>query len=284
MDARSLRRTRDRAARRTIIETERIGEGRWFARQKSAYTPLWMLLYVGCARRGRWLPLAMGGEMDETTTKEAEATSALRPDRVQPTSAPPEAGHLIMLLIALISFAAALYSLWLVANGAGLTTPACLVALQTSSTVELSRQTAPPTPWASVVIFGMVAIGLLWLSTHLLGKASEVAAGRRLLGIVERLAVPDAVKLQVALTVSGCELSGPAPIAASLPDPAAARTLAAGKWVLDRFAEGASVVAMPESLAEPEHLRRVFGTSAAAGQSEGLPITILRPDAQEGAA
>jgi hypothetical protein len=201
--------------------------------------------------------------MDKTAARAASWEPAAGPTS-QWHDGISEIGYLV---IALVSFAAALYALWLGSAAAGLVPPA--------------YTPGPASPagfvsWPPVVLASLAAIGLIAVSFRTLGRASELATGRRLSRLVQALAVPDTVKLEVALATLGRPIGrlahGVAGAAGS--DGSDLRAVTAGKWVLDRFGEGASVVAVPQSLATPERLQTAF--SAAAG-----PIKILQADAND---
>ena len=75
------------------------------------------------------------------------------------------------------------------------------------------------------------------------------------------------------LAAAGTEFHQFAPdFGARAPDDEGVRETVAGKWVLQRFAEGSSVVAVPESLATSERLRAVVGDIG------DRPIQVLRND------
>ena len=172
-------------------------------------------------------------------------------------------------LLALFSFAAALYALWLAGSSAGLTA-ACVLGGGPVSAPAGPRESQ--VAWAPAILACLAAAGLIWVCFRMLSKSSTLATGRRLVALTHELAIPDVVKLEVMLANAGTEFQRSPTFEVRPQDDEAVRAAAAGKWVLERFGEGSSVVAVPESLAASERLR------AAVGAIEDRPIQVLRND------
>lgn len=171
-------------------------------------------------------------------------------------------------LLALFSFAAALYALWLASVSAGLTPGPQLI---TSNPAAESASAG--IAWGPVVLACLVAAGLIWVSISMLNKSSHLATVRGLFATTQELDIPDAVKLEVIVATAGTAFQRVAPSLMARPlGDEAFRAAVAGRWVLERFREGASVVAVPKNLATSERLQNAFGTP------EDRPIQILRND------
>jgi hypothetical protein len=194
-----------------------------------------------------------GNEM-HSAPKVVNQVSSEPKSRVAPSGA--EIGYT---LLALCSFAAALYALWLAGISAALTGP------------NTALSAAAPVAWAPVVLAGLAAAALIWACFHMLSKSSVLATRRGLLALIQALAIPDTIKLQAILSAAGAEFCQPAPsFAAEVNNSGAERQAAAGQWVLERFGEGSAVVAIPENLATSERLRAVVG------DVQDQPIQVLR--------
>src|SRR5262245_16016573 len=102
----------------------------------------------------------------------------------------PSGAELAYTSLALVSFAAALYALWLASIGAGLTRQ----LLSNPAAVE----SAPAgVAWGSVGLACLIAAGLIWVSLKMLGKSSYLTTARQLSALTQELSVPDSVKLEV---------------------------------------------------------------------------------------
>lgn len=187
----------------------------------------------------------------------------------------PSGAELAYTLVALFSFAAALYALWLASISAGLTPGPQLVGSNSAAAQSASAGIA----WGPVVLACLVAAGLIWVCIHMLSKSSDLASVRHVVATTQKLNIPDAVKLEVIVATAGTAFQRVGPgLTARPPGDEAVRAGVAGNWVLERFREGASVVAVPESLATSERLQTAFG---APGER---PIQILRNDLDLGKA
>jgi hypothetical protein len=181
----------------------------------------------------------------------------------------PSGAELGYTLIALLSFAAGLYALWLASINADLVPSPQLVASNPAAVGSAPVGLA----WGAVVLACLVAAGLIWVSVTMLSKSSYLATVRQLFALTEELDIPDGIKLEVFVAAAGIEFQRVAPrLMARPPDDDAVRAAAAGNWVLERFREGASVVAVPKSLATSERLQTAFGPSG------DLPMQILHND------
>ena len=177
----------------------------------------------------------------------------------------PSGAELGYTLLALFSFAAALYALWLAGIGAGLVPSPHPVTLNPAAPAGLA--------WGPVVLACLVAAGLIWVSVGMLNKSSNLATVRQLVALTEELDIPDGMKLEVIVAAAGIEFQRVAPkLMARPPDDDAVRAAVAWKWVLKRFREGASVVSVPKSLATSERLQTAFGPAG------DPPIQILHND------
>jgi len=161
-------------------------------------------------------------------------------------------------LLAMCSFAASLYALWLASGSAGLS-----VLIGNTSIASGPA----PVAWVPLVSAFLAAAGFIWLSLHMLGKSSALATARQIFAVTQDLAIPDSTKLQLMLAAASTEIKQGRPL-----DDEAIRTSAAGKWVLERFKEGSSVVAVPEPLITSDKLRNALG-----GVGDG-PIQVLRKE------
>jgi hypothetical protein len=178
----------------------------------------------------------------------------------------PSGAELGYTLLALFSFAAALYALWLASISAGLVPSPQLVASNPAT-----MGSAPA--WGPVVLACLVAAGLIWVSVSMLSKSSYLATLRHLFALTEELDISDGIKLEVIVAAAGIEFQRVSPrLMARPPDDGAVRAAVAGNWVLKRFQEGASVVAVPKSLATSERLQTAFGPPG------DPPIQILHND------
>jgi hypothetical protein len=201
--------------------------------------------------------------MQDTTNAASVVKSTIEASRLNACGA-----ELAYTSIALFSFAAALYALWLASISAG---------LAFSQQVVPNPAAAGPAQagiaWGSVALACLVAAGLIWVSISMLGKSSYLATVRRLVALTQELSIPDSVKLEVMLGAAGTELQNVVPrLVEQRADDEALRAAVAGNWVLARFREGASVVAVPESMATLAHLQAAFSNPSI------RPIQILRND------
>jgi len=163
----------------------------------------------------------------------------------------PSGAELGYTLLALFSFAAALYALWLACISAGLT-PSQNPAALGPATAGIA--------WGPVVLACLVAAGLIWISVSMLNKSSYLASVRHLFALTQELDLPAGVKLEVIVAAVGTEVRRFAPkLMPRPPEDEALRAAVAGNWMLERFREGASVMAVPKSLATSERLQTAFG-------------------------
>jgi hypothetical protein len=219
---------------------------------------------------GRVARSAGGGNMPDAKAVPA-AKSISRASRL---GMPPFGAELGYTMLALFSFAAALYALRLAGIGAGLIPSPHLVTSNPAAMGSAPAELA----WGPVVLACLVAAGLIWVSVRMLNKSSNLATVRQLVALTEELDISDGIKLEVIVAAAGIEFQrvAPKPMARP-PDDDAVRAAVAGNWVLKRFQEGASVVSVPKSLATSERLQTAFGSPS------DPPIQILHnnPDLQD---
>jgi hypothetical protein len=213
--------------------------------------------------------------MQKTEGRASPAGAVPPADCELKSRATPSGAELGYTLLAMCSFAAALYALWLASGSAGLTVAAGGLGSGpagsgTASPVESAQATVA---WIPAVLACLAAAGLIWISFRMLGKSSALATGRHLFTLTQTLAIPDVIKLDVMLAAAGAEFRQFAPTFAAHPqDDGAIRAMAAGKWVIERFGEGSAIVAVPENVAASENFRAAVG-----GMGE-RSIQVLRND------
>jgi hypothetical protein len=122
---------------------------------------------------------------DTKAVPAAESTS-----RASRLGTPPSAAELGYTVLALFSFAAALYALWLAGIGAGLVSSPQLV---TSNPAAMGSAPAG-LAWGPVVLACLVAAGLIWVSVGMLNKSSNLATVRQLVALTEELDLSDGIK------------------------------------------------------------------------------------------
>lgn len=186
----------------------------------------------------------------------------------------PSGAELGYTLLAMCSFAAALYALWLASISFGLASATDGLRNSPAWSENVSPVAPAPAPvaWIPSAPACLAAGVFIWISFRMLGKSSALATGRLLFRLAQDLAIPDAIKLEVMLAATGVKYRRVPPTSqVQSQDAGVNRTLAAGKWVLGRFDEGSSVIALPESLIDPEILRAAVGGS-------DRPIQVLRND------
>ncbi|MDH2406356.1 hypothetical protein QCM77_41765 [Bradyrhizobium sp. SSUT18] len=172
-----------------------------------------------------------------------------------------EGMHLVM---AFLSFVAALVILWRVIED---------VVLGPGS-IALSQGI----PWDVVVKTGVAAIAtasLIWVGLILLKQSRLLALERVVIEAIQQFETSPAAKTELLIGIASrwWGLSG-SPSNLAMTDPDSAKAEAAGRWVLDRFREGAVVASIPASLADTDKLRSLAGVSE-------LPIQVLQPGSSE---